>query len=122
MGHPDDLPNADWVAENHWCVPLYYRPAERGPPAGQRHGAQAGAATASSTRGSAAAVRAPAAGRAVVVGVVQEQDVARRRSVRATVARDRRAAWRGASSRGPSATTAAASSRARGRRAARASE
>ena len=26
MGHADDLPNADWVAENHWCVPLYYRP------------------------------------------------------------------------------------------------
>jgi perosamine synthetase len=22
----DDLPNTDWVAENHWCVPLYYRP------------------------------------------------------------------------------------------------
>lgn len=20
------LPNSDWVAENHWCVPLYYRP------------------------------------------------------------------------------------------------
>jgi perosamine synthetase len=26
MGHPIDLPNSDWVAENHWCVPLYYRP------------------------------------------------------------------------------------------------
>ena len=26
MGHQDDLPNTDWVAENHWCVPLYYRP------------------------------------------------------------------------------------------------
>ena len=26
MGHPDDLPDTDWVAENHWCVPLYYRP------------------------------------------------------------------------------------------------
>jgi perosamine synthetase len=26
MGHPDRLPNTDWVAENHWCVPLYYRP------------------------------------------------------------------------------------------------
>ena len=23
---PVDLPNTDWVAENHWCVPLYYRP------------------------------------------------------------------------------------------------
>lgn len=22
----DDLPNTDWVAEHHWCVPLYYRP------------------------------------------------------------------------------------------------
>jgi perosamine synthetase len=27
MGHSVDLPNSDWVAENHWCVPLYYRPA-----------------------------------------------------------------------------------------------
>ena len=27
MGHTVDLPNTDWVAENHWCVPLYYRPA-----------------------------------------------------------------------------------------------
>jgi dTDP-4-amino-4,6-dideoxygalactose transaminase len=27
MGHSVDLPNTDWVAENHWCVPLYYRPA-----------------------------------------------------------------------------------------------
>ncbi len=26
MGHPDDLPNSDWVAEHHWCVPIYYRP------------------------------------------------------------------------------------------------
>jgi perosamine synthetase len=26
MGHTDDLPNADWIAQNHWCVPLYYRP------------------------------------------------------------------------------------------------
>jgi dTDP-4-amino-4,6-dideoxygalactose transaminase len=26
LGHPVDLPNSDWVAENHWCVPLYYRP------------------------------------------------------------------------------------------------
>jgi dTDP-4-amino-4,6-dideoxygalactose transaminase len=24
----DDLPNSDWVAENHSCVPLYYRPGE----------------------------------------------------------------------------------------------
>ena len=27
MGHAVDLPNSDWVAENHWCEPLYYRPA-----------------------------------------------------------------------------------------------
>ena len=26
MGHAVELPNTDWVAENHWCVPLYYRP------------------------------------------------------------------------------------------------
>ena len=26
MGRHDELPNTDWVAENHWCVPLYYRP------------------------------------------------------------------------------------------------
>jgi dTDP-4-amino-4,6-dideoxygalactose transaminase len=26
MGTGDHLPNTDWVAENHWCVPLYYRP------------------------------------------------------------------------------------------------
>jgi perosamine synthetase len=26
MGRPDDLPNSDWVARSHWCVPLYYRP------------------------------------------------------------------------------------------------
>jgi dTDP-4-amino-4,6-dideoxygalactose transaminase len=26
MGTGDELPNSDWVAENHWCVPLYYRP------------------------------------------------------------------------------------------------
>jgi hypothetical protein len=26
MGRSDELPNTDWVAENHWCVPLYYRP------------------------------------------------------------------------------------------------
>jgi perosamine synthetase len=27
MGTDDRLPNTDWVAENHSCVPLYYRPA-----------------------------------------------------------------------------------------------
>jgi perosamine synthetase len=26
MGHAVDLPNSDWVAAHHWCVPLYYRP------------------------------------------------------------------------------------------------
>ncbi len=29
MGRDADLPNSDWVAENHWCVPLYYRPESR---------------------------------------------------------------------------------------------
>jgi perosamine synthetase len=23
-----DLPNTDWVASNHWCVPLYYKGEE----------------------------------------------------------------------------------------------
>jgi dTDP-4-amino-4,6-dideoxygalactose transaminase len=27
FGSTDEFPNSDWVAENHWCVPLYYRPA-----------------------------------------------------------------------------------------------
>jgi perosamine synthetase len=27
LGTGDDLPETDWVAGNHWCVPLYYRPA-----------------------------------------------------------------------------------------------
>jgi dTDP-4-amino-4,6-dideoxygalactose transaminase len=27
MGHAVELPNSDWVASHHWCVPLYYRPA-----------------------------------------------------------------------------------------------
>jgi dTDP-4-amino-4,6-dideoxygalactose transaminase len=26
IGHDVDLPNSDWVARNHSCVPLYYRP------------------------------------------------------------------------------------------------
>jgi len=25
MGKSYDLPNTDWVAKNHWCVPLYYK-------------------------------------------------------------------------------------------------
>ena len=24
LGHQVELPNSDWVAANHWCVPLYY--------------------------------------------------------------------------------------------------
>ena len=27
LGHGDDLPGTDWIAEHHWCAPLYYRPA-----------------------------------------------------------------------------------------------
>ncbi len=27
MGHQVSLPNSDWVAQNHSCIPLYYRPA-----------------------------------------------------------------------------------------------
>ena len=27
MGHAVELPNTDWVAANHWCVPLYYQPS-----------------------------------------------------------------------------------------------
>ena len=27
MGTGEDLPNSDWVAGHHWCVPLYYRPS-----------------------------------------------------------------------------------------------
>jgi len=27
-GSSVDLPNTDWVAQNHWCVPLYYRPVK----------------------------------------------------------------------------------------------
>jgi perosamine synthetase len=26
MGTGEELPNSDWVAEHHWCVPLYYAP------------------------------------------------------------------------------------------------
>ncbi len=28
MGSSEDLPASDWVAQNHWCVPLYYRPGD----------------------------------------------------------------------------------------------
>jgi perosamine synthetase len=34
LGHAVDLPQTDWVATNHWCVPLYYR--------GGRNGEQSG--------------------------------------------------------------------------------
>jgi perosamine synthetase len=30
MGRAVDLPNSDWVATHHWCVPLYYRPGADG--------------------------------------------------------------------------------------------
>ena len=33
MGHKTELPNSDWVARNHSCVPLYYRPADSADPA-----------------------------------------------------------------------------------------
>jgi dTDP-4-amino-4,6-dideoxygalactose transaminase len=26
LGHHVELPNTDWVAQNHWCVPLYFQP------------------------------------------------------------------------------------------------
>jgi perosamine synthetase len=29
MGHQVELPNSDWVARNHSCVPLYYRPQKQ---------------------------------------------------------------------------------------------
>jgi perosamine synthetase len=29
LGHDVELPNSDWVAENHWCVPIYYQPGLR---------------------------------------------------------------------------------------------
>ena len=28
LGHGVNLPNSDWVAENHWCAPLYYHGPE----------------------------------------------------------------------------------------------
>ncbi len=36
LGQPGDFPNATWVSQNHWCVPLYYHPGSPGTPqAGQ---------------------------------------------------------------------------------------
>lgn len=29
LGRQVDLPNSDWIAEHHWCAPLYYNPAVR---------------------------------------------------------------------------------------------
>jgi dTDP-4-amino-4,6-dideoxygalactose transaminase len=26
MGHGGSFPNAEWIAQHHWCVPLYYHP------------------------------------------------------------------------------------------------
>lgn len=26
LGHNVELPNTDWIAKNHWCVPIYYDP------------------------------------------------------------------------------------------------
>jgi perosamine synthetase len=26
LGYEGSFPNAEWIAKNHWCVPLYYRP------------------------------------------------------------------------------------------------
>lgn len=30
MGHSADLPNSDWVAQHHVCVPLYYQGGRSG--------------------------------------------------------------------------------------------
>jgi len=49
LGAEGSFPNTDWVASNHWCVPLYYRPSDT----------QSSPASAidSRTNGNAAAVR-----------------------------------------------------------------
>ncbi len=26
LKHNVELPNTDWAAKNHWCVPIYYNP------------------------------------------------------------------------------------------------
>jgi perosamine synthetase len=38
MGRDERLPNTEWVAENHWCVPLYYRPETRKAALGEEGG------------------------------------------------------------------------------------
>jgi len=30
LGRDDSLPNTDWAAENHWCVPIYYHGGTEG--------------------------------------------------------------------------------------------
>ena len=84
---------------------------------GERHGAQAGRGDQLEHARQSADGRLPAARRAVVVGVVQQQR-RRPRGCRRRPAAPPRPPSRGASSRGPSATTAPASSRARAPRAA----
>ena len=32
LGNESVLPNTDWVADNHWCVPIYYAPLSLGLP------------------------------------------------------------------------------------------
>jgi perosamine synthetase len=39
MGDAVNLPNTDWVAQSHWCVPLYYRPESREQALGEEAGA-----------------------------------------------------------------------------------
>ena len=64
MGHQVDLPNTDWVAENHWCAPLYYRPG-RPPraPGGLRVRALVTGGAGSSARTSSTAARRRATSR-----------------------------------------------------------
>ena len=38
MGRSAELPNTEWVAENHWCAPLYYRPESRAAALGKEEG------------------------------------------------------------------------------------
>ncbi|MGE0068052.1 MAG: DegT/DnrJ/EryC1/StrS family aminotransferase, partial [Solirubrobacterales bacterium] len=38
MGRSDELPNTEWVAENHCCAPLYYRPESRAAALGEEEG------------------------------------------------------------------------------------
>jgi perosamine synthetase len=56
LGAPVDLPNSDWVAEHHWCVPLYYRPATPSCDGPTARASSPAAAMRPSTSGSAATV------------------------------------------------------------------